>query len=138
MKVTVRRVGGERQAGPLPLRPRSHRPPLQPTGLDYSGLLRGGGPGAASPCLRLIACLSFAEAAVAEREELRRANQRADWHVLRGGHSSLRAAIKVRGNFLFSLEFDLTPHPVYFAHAVPAGSTVRESGLGCVRVLVLR
>lgn len=76
--------------------------------------------------------MSFAESAVAERDELWRANQLAHWHVLRGGNSSLRAGIKVRGSFLFSLECDLAPHPVYCAPAVPTGSTACESGLGCV------
>lgn len=74
---------------------------------------------------------------MAEREELQRANQLADWHILRGGNSSLIAGIKVRGSSLFYLEFDLMPHPVYFVPAAPAGSPVWESGLGCVRVLVL-
>lgn len=38
------KVGGECQAAPLPLHPHSHRPALQPTGLDYSGFLTGAKP----------------------------------------------------------------------------------------------
>lgn len=40
-----REKGGRRASGRAsPLRPRSHRPALEPTGLDYGGFLRGAKP----------------------------------------------------------------------------------------------